>query len=90
VHAWGVEGAIRNETGEAGVKSSPKPDVKTSSRSTLVPAITDLPNMDRVKNTAFRSVPEAKAMFLYPVKWCLKSPHLMVLYAFPVQIGRKR
>jgi len=38
-------GATRNETGEAGVKSSPKPDVRTSSKSTLVQATTDLHNM---------------------------------------------
>lgn len=35
-------GATRNETSEAGVKSSPKPDVRTSSKSTLVQATTDL------------------------------------------------
>jgi hypothetical protein len=41
VHACGGD-AIRNETVEAGVKSSPKPDVKTSFKSALVPATTDL------------------------------------------------
>jgi hypothetical protein len=53
VHAWGGEDAIRNETGEAGVKSSPKPDVKTSSKSTLVPATTHLHNMAREAEHCF-------------------------------------
>jgi hypothetical protein len=39
-------GAARNETGEAGVKSSPKPDVRTPSKSTLLQATTDLHNME--------------------------------------------
>jgi hypothetical protein len=43
--SWRGGGATRNETGEAGVKSSPKPDVRTSSKSTLVQATTDLHNM---------------------------------------------
>ena len=38
-------GATRNETGEAGVKSPLKPDVRTSSESALVQPTTDLHNM---------------------------------------------
>jgi len=44
-HAGRSGGATRNETGEAGVKSSPKPDVRTSAKTTLVEATTDLHNM---------------------------------------------
>ena len=44
-HTGRSGGATRNETGEAGVKSSPKPDVRTSSKSTLVQTTTDLHNM---------------------------------------------
>jgi hypothetical protein len=49
VHAWGVEGCgvTRNETGEVGVKSSPKPCVRTSSRSALLQGTTFLHNMER-------------------------------------------
>jgi hypothetical protein len=67
VHTWvrveGGGGGARNETGEAGVKSSSKPDVRTSSKSTLVQATTDLHNMVR-QNIAFQSIPETKSIFL--------------------------